>query len=127
MMITGGKAQVSADSTIKVVDPEEFYIQMHLHEYHLLIDVRTRIEYRISRIPGATLAENSIILYSLTDTLDRDTPLFFYCTIDTRSISAAKLIAEKGFKNIYVLGPGFAGWKSAGKEVDRKNIKRKKK
>lgn len=126
LIYTGCRAQETGDSTIKIADPEEFYIQMHLHNYHLLIDVRSRIEYRIARIPNAILAEKSNILYSLTDTLDRDTPLFLYCTIDTRSLSAAKLLAEKGFKIIFVLEPGFSGWKSAGKEVDKKRVMRNK-
>ena len=118
-------ARVANDSTIHLVDPEEFYIQMNIHYYHLLIDVRTRLEYRISRIPGAILAENSSVLYSLTDLLDRDTPLFLYCTINARSIPAAERLAEKGFKMIFILEPGFAGWKSAGKEIDRRRLKKK--
>jgi rhodanese-related sulfurtransferase len=126
IIYTGILAQEVSDSAIRVVNPEEFYIQMHLHDYHLLIDVRSRMEYRISRIPGAILAENSTILYSLTDTLDYDTPLFLYCTTDTRSFSASKLLAQKGFKIIFVLEPGILGWKSAGNEIDKKWNKRNK-
>ncbi len=126
LLITGTRAQEATEPIINVVDPEEFFIQMHLHDHYILIDVRTRLEYRISRIPGAILAERNSVLYSLTDTLDRETPLLLYCTTHTRSLSAAKLLAEKGFKNIFVLGPGILGWKSAGKELDRQRIKRKK-
>jgi len=126
VIYAGGRAQETVDSTIKIADPEEFYIQMHLHNYHLLIDVRTRIEFRIARIPGAILAEKSNILYSLTDTLDRDIPLFLYCAINTRSLAAAKMLAKKGFNTIFVLEPGFIGWKSAGKEIDKKRVRQNK-
>jgi len=124
LIFTGIRGQEITDSSIYLVNPEEFYIQMHLHDYHFLIDVRSRLEYRVGRIPGAILAEKSIKLFSFTDTLDRDTPLFLYCAINTRSHAAAELLAEKGFKYIYVLEPGIAGWKSAGKEVDKKRLKR---
>lgn len=123
--LNGVYAQETNSSAIKSVDPEEFQILMHLHDYFLLIDVRSRMEYRISRIPGAILAESRSILHDLTDTLDRETPLLLYCTTDTRSSASAKKLAEQGFINIFVLEPGILGWKSAGKEVDRRRIKRK--
>lgn len=126
IIFSGIRAQEITDSVIKSVDPEEFYIQMHLHDYHFLIDVRSRLEYRISRIPGAILAENRSVLHALTDTLDRETPLLLYCTTDTRSSASAKHLAEKGFMNIFVLEPGIIGWKSAGKEVDKKKVKQMK-
>jgi len=126
LLYTVNRAQEATKPIINIVDPEEFSIQMNLHDHYILIDVRTRLEYRISRIPGAILAGTDAILYSLTDTLDRETPLLLYCTTHTRSLSAAKVLAEKGFKNIFVLDPGILGWKSAGKELDRQRIKRKK-
>jgi thioredoxin 1 len=119
LLYTGAMAQEATSPVIRFLDPEEFYIQMHLHDYYILIDVRTRMEYRISRIPGAILAGKDAVLYSLTDTLDQETPLLLYCTTHTRSLSAAKVLAERGFKNIFVLDPGILGWKSAGKELDR--------
>lgn len=126
LSITGTRAQEATEPTINIVDPEEFSIQMHIHDHYILIDVRTRLEYRISRIPGAILAGKNSVLYSLTDTLDPETPLLLYCTTHTRSLSAAKVLAERGFKNIFVLDPGILGWESAGKELDRQRIKRKK-
>ena len=113
-----------SDTVIIMVDIEEFIIQMKLHENHLLLDVRYWIEFKRGRIPHAILAENSKVLSGITDTLDLDTPLFLYCAENFRSTAAGKSLAEKGFKKIYILDIGFYGWRAAGKEIDKKRLKR---
>lgn len=120
--VTGQKEN---DSLMNIIDMEEYIIQMKLHENHTLIDVRTWMEYKKGRIPGAILAETKDVLFSITDTMDFDRPLFLYCATNFRSKSSGRLLAERGFKNIYILEPGFYGWRDAGKDIDKSNPKRK--
>lgn len=123
--ISVASGQKESDTIFNIVDSEEFIIQMKLYENYTLIDVRTWMEYKKGRIPGAILAETNNVLFSITDTMDLDRPLFLYCATNFRSKSSGKLLAEKGFKNIYILEPGFYGWRAAGKEIDRSRPKRK--
>jgi len=117
--------QKESDTLLNIVDIEEYIIQMKLHENHTLIDVRTWMEYKKGRIPGAILAETKDVLFSITDTMDLDRPLFLYCATDFRSKSSGRLLAEKGFNNIYILEPGFYGWRDAGKDIDKSKPKKK--
>jgi rhodanese-related sulfurtransferase len=117
--------QDESDPGINIVDIEEFIIQMNMNENHTLFDVRTWMEYKKGRIPGAIHAGTSEVLNAYTDTMDFDQPLFLYCSTDFRSIPAGKLLAAKGFKNIYILEPGFYGWRAAGKLIDKRKLSRK--
>ena len=116
--------QNTSDSIINIVDVEEFIIQMKLHEVHILLDVRSWMEFKKGRIPNAILAENTELLSTLTDTMDLEEPLFVYCAGNFRAKAAGRFLADKGFKNIYVLEVGFNGWKAAGKEIDKTKPKR---
>lgn len=124
ILVSPVSGQKASDSILNVVDMEEFIIQMELQENYTLIDVRTWMEYKKGRIPGAILAESNNILFSITDTMDFNRPLFLYCATNFRSKSSGKLLAERGFKKIYILEPGFYGWRDAGKDVDRSKPKR---
>lgn len=105
------------------LEPHPFYILFHQAVNPLLIDVRTPREFRRNRIPGAILAENSRVLFALTDTLDRTHPLFIYCEDDDRSITACSNLTEKNFVNIYFLSTGILGWQKEGLPVDHKRGK----
>jgi rhodanese-related sulfurtransferase len=126
ILILAVNGQNTSDSVFNIVDVEEFIIQMKLHEINILLDVRLWMEFKKGRIPHAILAENSKVLLSISDTLDRDKPLFLYCADNFRSKAAGRFLADKGFKNIYVLEVGFNGWKAAGKEIDKTKPKRTK-
>jgi len=111
-------AQDEIEPGINIVDIEEFIIQMNLNQNHSLLDVRTWMEYKKGRIPNALFAGTSELMTAYTDTMDFDKPLFLYCATNFRSKPAGRSLAAKGFKKIYVLGPGFYGWRAAGKEID---------
>jgi rhodanese-related sulfurtransferase len=117
--------QAPVDSIVKHVDSDEFLIQMKLNENYLLLDTRSYKEYRIERIPGAILAEESAKLYRITDTLDLDYPLFIYCSDNIRSVTASELLASMGFKNVYNLKDGLVRWKNYGFILDKRKIKKK--
>ena len=124
-LISPATGQKESDTIMKIVDLEEFIIQMKLHENNTLIDVRTWMEYKKGRIPGAVLAETNNILFSITDTMDFDRPLFLYCTTNFRSKSSGRLLTERGFINVCILEVGISGWNAAGKEIDKSKLKRK--
>ncbi len=116
---------VQKQSYIKL-DPNEFYIQMKLKENPILIDVRTVREFQKERIPDALLANNSDVLFSITDTLDLEQPLFIYCDDEGRSSTACTFLIEKGFINVYLLKEGLIGWKVRNLEMDNSRIRMRK-
>jgi len=98
---------------------------MQQHDYHIIVDARTYDEFRTERIPGAILAEKSEELYSITDTLDLDCPVFIYCSDNIRSKTASEMLAKKGFTRIYNLKDGLIGWKWNGLKLDTNKLKKK--
>ena len=123
---SSGHAKAFPDTSFHNTTAVEFYLQMHLYENPLIIDTRTYREYRKERIPTAVLAENPEELLRIVDTLDRDYALLVYCSDNYRSPVACRILAEKGFSNIYNLEEGLIGWKRAGYTIDQKKLGKRK-
>ncbi len=115
--------QHSADSCMNL-DAAEFYLRMHAAVMPVLIDTRSWEEFRKERIKGAVLAESRESLYSITDSLDFDQPVFLYCEDDYRSPVACRILIEKGFRKLYNLEGGLIAWRASSYELDRKKLPR---
>jgi rhodanese-related sulfurtransferase len=109
----------------KNIGATEFYIQMQSHPNSLVLDVRLFSEYRQERIPGAVLAEKREKLVAVTDSVDKETPMFVYCDDGERSETVSEILTEElGFKNVYNLEKGLYAWKRKGLPIDDKKLKR---
>lgn len=74
-----------------------------------LADVRTNAEYIGGHIPDSL----SVPLDQLADFAtgwDKSKPVIVYCATGARSAEAATYLAEHGFKEVYDLTAGMAGW-----------------
>lgn len=78
-----------------------------------LVDVRTREEWELARIQGATL--NTEELAQELMRLPKDTSIVFHCHLGQRSLDAASYFAGHGFKNVRSMTGGIDAWSS---EVD---------
>ena len=79
-------------------------------EKFILLDVRTEAEYNTSRIPNAI----NIPLNDLDSQIEKllpykDEKVIIYCRSGKRSIYAAHLLEEYGFKHLYNLDKGIIG------------------
>lgn len=120
-----GKAQNPDSLKIISLKPEEFRKELNIAPNHILADVREFFEYRKSRIRTAINLPAAGNLQISADTIDKSTPMFFYCTSGFRSKRVAKSFAEKGFRNVYSLEGGITGWKKEGFQVERKRLHKK--
>jgi monothiol glutaredoxin len=77
-----------------------------------LIDVRPAAEHAIARIEGDRLLED---VEQELESLDRGTPLVFYCHHGRRSLSVAERYLSEGFTRVYSLEGGIDGWSN---EID---------
>ncbi|MFI5308474.1 MAG: Grx4 family monothiol glutaredoxin [Polyangiales bacterium] len=77
-----------------------------------LVDVRTEAEHATARIEGGKLLED---MEQELESLDRDTPLVFYCHHGNRSANAADRYLREGFTRVYNLEGGIDAWS---REVD---------
>jgi rhodanese-related sulfurtransferase len=104
--------------------PAEFNLAFDVNKNALMIDVREFFEFRKSRIPGAVNIPSSGNLQISADTLDKNRPLFFYCTSGFRSRRVSKFFADNGFPDVFNLDGGITAWKNNAMETDRKKVKR---
>lgn len=86
----------------------------------IILDVRTAGEYADGHIPGAVMID-----YYKNDfrqqinKLDKSKPVFVYCASGVRSSSAAKILVQSGFTEVYNLQGGINAWHRSGKPLER--------
>jgi glyoxylase-like metal-dependent hydrolase (beta-lactamase superfamily II)/rhodanese-related sulfurtransferase len=83
-----------------------------------LLDVREPWEFAQARVPGAV----NIPLGQLggrVGELNPEQPVAVICAHGNRSQSGAALLGQKGFKKVYNVLGGTAGWQQAGLELSR--------
>ena len=77
-------------------------------EIRELYDVRSEDERRMAAIEGARPLDEAALEH--LESLDRSTPIAFYCHHGIRSRSAAQKMAELGFQKVYNLTGGIDAW-----------------
>jgi rhodanese-related sulfurtransferase len=102
------------------VDVKEFAATMADTTY-IVLDVRTPAEYAEGHIPGTDLnidVRNSNFTQEALAKLPKEKPVALYCRSGNRSKTAAKILAQNGYK-IVELGSGILGWAEAGMAVEK--------
>ena len=97
---------------IKSISPEEVYEIINNGEDYLIVDVRTKEEYDSGHLGGALL----LPVQELEDRLNElaiDKPIIVYCRSGVRSKTAATILVENGFKQVYDMG-GINDWNAKG-------------
>ncbi|MCB0402985.1 MAG: rhodanese-like domain-containing protein [Flavobacteriales bacterium] len=86
----------------------------------LILDVRTPGEWADGTIGNATrINYYDRDFADQVDKLDRETPILVYCKAGGRSMSAAEILQEKGFKKVFNLDGGITAWIKAGKNLTK--------
>lgn len=81
----------------------------------VLLDVREKDEVRAGYIPGAVSIPRGFLEIQVEQKLtDKNAPIVVYCAGGTRSVLAAKTLAELGYTNVESANPGFVRWKDLG-------------
>lgn len=82
----------------------------------ILLDVRTPGE-----IAGGKIADEAVEMDFYEDnfqekleSLDKNKPVYVYCKAGGRSSSAAKMLIDKGFKEVYNINGGIGAWQASG-------------
>lgn len=98
---------------VKILSPKDYKNAIKNNDTQL-IDVRTHNEFRLGHINKAKNVDifNKKAFVQYAKKLNQNKPVFLYCRSGSRSQSAAKLLVELGFKEIYDLKGGFNNWKN---------------
>jgi thioredoxin 1 len=111
----GEQAKESTSSDPNVV---RFDSLMQAFDNEQLVDVRTPEEYGSGHIEGASnYSWNDSTLQKNISELDPSKPVLVYCHSGKRSASAGEYLRNNGFKQVYELEGGIAGWEAAGQPI----------
>lgn len=80
-----------------------------------IVDARTAEEFSQNHLKGAINIDPASTGYAkAVDALVKDKPVFVYSIANGRSVSVAKELRAKGFKEVHVLPGGIANWIGSG-------------
>jgi rhodanese-related sulfurtransferase len=109
--------QISAQG-IKNLNSDEFEKAILNSTNRILLDVRTPAEHNASHISGSlNMNVNDENFIKQIERLDKTQPVYVYCLSGGRSSTAAAILIENGFKDVYNLSGGISKWKSENKSV----------
>jgi rhodanese-related sulfurtransferase len=103
----------SAQKAETVLTPKEFNAKYKNTPHAILLDVRTEPEVKEGALTNAKNIVYDDSFSSKLGGLSKETPIFIYCKGGVRSAKAAKILEEKGFKEVYQLKGGLDAWKEA--------------
>lgn len=101
-----------ANENVKNISAEEAYKLIENNKEVIIIDVRTRGEYKSGHIPGSkSIPVNEIA--SRINELEKykDNSVIVHCASGSRSMSAVRVLLKNNFSNIYHMNRGLTGWK----------------
>ena len=98
----------NAPANVIELSPEQLQAKLDAGEIQELFDVRTVEEREIATLKDARLLDDETMAYA--ETLDKSTPIAFYCHHGRRSRAAAEHFRNKGFRKLYNLAGGIDAW-----------------
>lgn len=87
-------------------------------EKFILLDVRSKAEFRAGHLPGALNIERGRIEWFIPNIVkDTQRHIYVYCRSGMRSAFATERLLEMGYANVTHIKAGFLGWLNAGHSI----------
>lgn len=103
---------------VHVLSVDAFEQKLNATPEKIILDVRTDEEYAQGKIKSATQIDYYQSNFKTeVAKLDKTKPVFVYCASGVRSNSAAKILRQQGFTEIYDLKGGLNSWARSGKPL----------
>ena len=92
------------------ISMEEAMHMMEAEKDYVILDVRTKDEYKEGHIPGAICVPNETIGEDdIAELPKKEQVILVYCRSGKRSKQAAAILSEQGYTNVYEFG-GILDW-----------------
>lgn len=109
----------SSSKEIKVISPQEVRDAVYDSNKHQLIDVRTLEEFSEGHLKNAqNICITDADFEENVAKLDKNQPVYLYCRSGKRSASAAEILKDMGFTEIYDMEGGILKWESENLEIE---------
>lgn len=80
----------------------------------IVLDVRSREEYAVSRLPGAVPAPDASAAIRALAGRAKDAPVVVYCSVGYRSAVLARTLGRRGYTNVANLDGSLFEWANRG-------------
>jgi sulfur-carrier protein adenylyltransferase/sulfurtransferase len=107
-------AEAAKELQVPTITATELKTKIDRKDKFVLVDVRERFEYDISRIPGSKLIPLGELPARLSE-LDSADEIVLHCKVGGRSAKALRILQEAGFRKLNNLQGGITAWSD---EVD---------
>jgi molybdopterin/thiamine biosynthesis adenylyltransferase/rhodanese-related sulfurtransferase len=107
-------AEAAKELQVPTITATELKTKIDRKDKFVLVDVRERFEYDISRIPGSKLIPLGELPARLSE-LDSADDIVLHCKVGGRSAKALRILQEAGFRKLNNLQGGITSWSD---EVD---------
>jgi rhodanese-related sulfurtransferase len=105
-------------SIIKTLEPKlafEYIKKNRRNPNFVVLDIRTPQEFQEGHIEGAVNIDyRSPTFVAYLEKFDKAKTYFVYCRVGRRTADAIRIMAQKGFKNIYKTSGDIVAWRAAG-------------
>jgi phage shock protein E len=114
-LLAAGLISCSEVQQVKTIDVDTFKDLTEKLSNEIILDVRTDSEVAQGVIANAEQIDFSDSSFEVNiERLDKNKPIFIYCAVGGRSGQASKILASKGFKEVYNLDGGINAWLATG-------------
>lgn len=110
------------EGTVPLATPKQVNRMMNATEI-ILLDARETKEYNISHIKGSIKVGYDNFSISSVKDLDKNKPVYVYCSIGYRSEKIGEKLQKAGFKKVYNVYGGIFNWANSGYELLDQNGK----
>ena len=101
--------------TIPAITPDELHQKLNMPKYKtILLDTRSKEEYKVSHLQGARLVGYDAFQVSQVRDLPKDAAIIVYCTVGYRSEKIGEKLKKAGYMNVYNLYGGIFEWVNKG-------------
>ena len=101
-----------ANKNVKNISAEEAHNLIENNKDVIIIDVRSRQEYKSGHIPGSKSIPVNEIASKINEIQKyKDNSVIVHCASGSRSTSAVRVLLKNNFSNIYHMNRGLTGWK----------------
>jgi rhodanese-related sulfurtransferase len=109
-------ALLALPAAAAAVAPPELARQLATDAPPVVLDVRTEAEHRSGHVPGAVHIPLQELEGRVAE-LAPERPIVVYCESGGRATRAARLLTQRGFKNVQELDGSMSAWRAAGLPV----------
>lgn len=118
LLNSGSSSTAAVDApAVSRLTPAEYQAEFNQADAaHFLLDVRTPEEFFGGHIAGASNIAVETLSSRLSE-VPRDVPVVVYCRSGNRSATAARVLRDAGYTQVYDLG-GILAWSAAGLPIE---------